>query len=70
MILLLPLRRWLIAALLLPAVVWLLDRFTDAWCERRGDGFVVGRLRWFARWLSKYETGPLAHDDRTTQTDG
>ena len=52
-------RRWLVGALLLPVVVWLLDRLAD----RRGGGdtFLARRLRWLARRLGRYETGPLAH---------
>ncbi|WP_370328167.1 hypothetical protein [Euzebya sp.] len=57
-----PLRRWVIAGLALPVVVWLLDRFSDAWCERRGDGIVVKGLRRLARWLRRHERGPLADD--------
>ncbi|CAN5290001.1 hypothetical protein BH23ACT9_BH23ACT9_06400 [soil metagenome] len=63
LLLLTPVRRWLIAMLLLPITVWLLDRFTDAWCERSGDSFAIRRVRGVARWLSRYEAGPLAHHD-------
>lgn len=59
-LLILLFRRWLIGALLLPVVVWLLNRFADG----RGDedGVITGRLRWLARRLARYERGPLAHD--------
>ena len=56
-----PLRRWLLAGLLLPLVVWVLDRVADAWCEAQGDGILVRRVRGAARWLTRYESGPLAH---------
>lgn len=59
-----PLRRWLLASLLLPILVWVMDRAADVWCESKGDGFLVRRLRRLSRWLTKYESGPLAHDGK------
>lgn len=58
-----PIRRWLLAGLVLPLVVWLLDRAADAWCEAKGEGLLVRRLRGAARWLTTYESGPLASRD-------
>jgi hypothetical protein len=55
----LALKRWLIAALALPIIVWLLRRFADS---RGDDSFLARRLRGLARRLSRHESGPLAHD--------
>lgn len=54
------LRRWLILAIVVPALAWLLGKLGDAIETRRGPNRVTRALRWLRGLLHPGARGPLA----------
>lgn len=63
------LRMWLVMAVVVPAVAWLLGKVGDAIEARRGSNGLTRALQWLRGWLGRRARGPWADATRRPAAD-